>query len=379
MSRSRILILTYTQFDREPRALKQVRYLRHAHTVTTAGFGPAPFDDLEHIEIPRVNAQRWGILGRLMYLVALTLRVYRLIPFASALDAEVRRLLADREWDIVIAHDFQALDAAESLVPRHGVVLDLHEYAPRQNEHSRLWRWLIAPYFRWLCRTRVPSLAAVVTVGNGIAAEYRREFGWDSTVVVNATPYYDLQPGRVGATIRLVHSGIAATQRRLDLMIDAVRATSADVTLDFYLVEGGAGQLERLRVLAGDEPRIRFRDPVPYDELISTLNAYDVGLSILPPTTFNLEWCLPNKFFDFIQARLGIIVGPSPEMSRLVDERKLGAVLPDFESTSLTALLDSLTANDVQQWKAASNRHAEELSSERQASIWCDLVDRVLA
>jgi hypothetical protein len=219
-----------------------------------------------------------------------------------------------------------------------------------------------------------------VTVSQGIADEYQKVFGFDSTLVVNATPFADLKPQKVGAPIRLVHSGGVAVQRRLDIMIRGVRESSADVTLDLFLVDGGDAELfQELRDLAAPDPRIRILDPVPYADLIRTLNDYDVGLSIFPPTTFNLAWCLPNKFFDFVQARLGEIVGPSPEMARFVDEFGIGEVLPDFEPASLAAALDALTPETVTRWKAASHAQAAALSSESQAGIWEELIGRVLS
>jgi glycosyltransferase involved in cell wall biosynthesis len=372
-------VLTYTPFAQEPRALKQVLFLRDAHEVTTAGFGPAPFADVPHVEIPEIRPQRWGPFGRLLSLGLLVLHWYRPLTWINALDRTTARLLGGGGWDIVITHDLKALEIALELGPKHGVVLDLHEYAPRQEEHSFLWRLLIAPYFRWMCRQKVPQAAAVVTVSQGIADEYRREFGFDSTLVVNATPYQELEVDPVGTTLRLVHSGGVAVQRRLDIMIQGVRESSADVTLDLYLVDGESALMAQLRSLAGDDPRIRFQEPVPYRDLIRTLNGYDLGLSIFPPTTFNLAWCLPNKFFDFVQARLGVIVGPSPEMVRFVEECGIGLVLPDFEPSSLAAALESLTAERVAAWKTASDAHAAALSSESQASIWDELMTRVLA
>ena len=178
--------------------------------------------------------------------------------------------------------------------------------------------------------------------------------------------------------MKLVHSGGVAVQRRLDLMIQGVRDSSADVILDLFLVGGETPLLTRLKALAADDPRIRFREPVPYPELVSTLNGYDVGLSIFPPTTFNLAWCLPNKFFDYVQARLGVIVGPSPEMASFVEEYGIGMVLPDFEPASLARALESLTAEQVTAWKSASAAHASALSSESQAAIWDELITRVL-
>ena len=376
--RPRILVLTYTPFAQEPRALKQVRFLREANEVTTAGFGPSPFPDVPHVEIPHLAPQRWGIVGRLLSLGFLVLHLYRFLPWANALDRVTARLVGNGDWDIVIAHDLKVLEASLALNPRHGVILDLHEYAPRQEEHSFLWRLLIAPYHRWMCRTKVPLATSVVTVSQGIADEYKEVFGFDSTLVVNATPYYDLQPGEVTSPLRLVHSGGVAVQRRLDIMIQGVRESSADVTLDLFLVGGDSPLMSELKALAGDDPRIVFREPVAYDELVPTLNGYDVGLSIFPPTTFNLAWCLPNKFFDFVQARLGEIVGPSPEMARFVDEYKIGMVLPDFEPSSLARALESLTPEQVAGWKAASAAHADALSSESQARIWDDILSRVM-
>jgi len=378
MSRPRILVLTYTTFTQEPRALKQVRFLKSANDVTTAGFGPAPFADVPHVEIPEIRPYRWGTLGRMLAGVFLLIRWYSPLRWLNALDHATSRLLAGESWDIVLTHDLKALDIAFALRSRHGVIVDLHEYAPRQEEHSFLWRLLFAPYFTWKCRTQVPRAAAVVTVSRGIADEYQRVFGFDSTLVVNATPYHALEPRTVERPLRLVHSGGVAVQRRLDIMIEAVRATRAEVTLDLYLVGGDPAVLDELRRLADGEPRIRFLDPVPYQDLVAKLNEYDIGLSIFPPTTFNLAWCLPNKFFDFVQARLGVIVGPSPEMTTFVQEYRIGAVLPDFEPVSLAAMLESLTIEQVAEWKAASAEHAELLSSESQAEIWEELVARVL-
>ncbi len=255
----------------------------------------------------------------------------------------------------------------------------MHEYAPKQSLPSLKWNLLYQPYYSWLCRTYAARAAAVTTVSSGIVDEYRRVFGFEPTLVVNATPYQDLKIGLVGSPLRLVHSGGIAVQRRLDIMIQGVRESSANVTLDLYLVGGESALMAQLRALAGGDPRIRFREPVPYAELISTLNGYDLGLSIFPPTTFNLAWCLPNKFFDFVQARLDVIVGPSPEMERFVEEYEIGLVLSDFEPSSLAVALESLTAERVAEWKGASGRSVRELSGEEQGKIWGGIVAGMLA
>lgn len=377
--RPRILIVSYTPTSQEPRIIKQITEFRDRYHVTTAGFGPAPSGVDDHIELeylPRSHG-----LARIpgIFSLMLLLRLHRQYLRLEPRDRSSYQLLKGGDWDVVVAHDAQTLYLASRLAPRYGILSDMHEYAPKQDPASTIWNLLYQPYYSWLCRNYVAHAVAVTTVSSGIVDEYRREFGFDSTLVINATPYQELDVRPVAAPLRLVHSGGVAPQRRLDIMIQGVRESSASVTLDLYLVSDGSPLLAQLRELAAGEPRVRFREPVPYSELVRTLNDYDLGLSIFPPTTFNLAWCLPNKFFDYVQARLGVIVGPSPEMTRFVEQYAIGLVLPDFEASSLAAALDALTAEQVTAWKTASNRSVHELSGEEQGKIWGRIVAEMLA
>lgn len=377
--RPRVLILSYTRTGQEPRIIKQIAEFQGDYDVTTAGYGSAPLGVHEHIELewppPRSGFARLpGIFSLL-----LLLRLHRHYAALEPRDRASYRRLKDGDWDVVVAHDAATLFVAFRLAPRHGVLADMHEYAPKQSLPSFRWNLLYQPYYSWLCRTHAARAAAVTTVSQGIVDEYRRVFGFESTLVVNATLYQELAVGPVGRPLRLVHSGGISVQRRLDIMIKGVRESSADVMLDLYLVGGDSPLMAELKSLAAGDPRIRFLEPVPYGKLVRRLNGYDMGLSIFPPTTFNLAWCLPNKFFDFIQARLGVIVGPSPEMARLVDNYRLGLVLPDFEPSSLARALESLTVERVVQYKNASHRCVRELSGEEQGKIWGRLVAALTA
>lgn len=377
--RPRILILSYSPLASGPRPLKQIALLSKQYDVTTAGYGAAPLESLRHIELVQSAPYSTSLISRLKYRLAFVLRMYRLASAWNLRDKAALELLSNQEWDIVIAHDVKTIYVANCLSAKHGVLADLHEYAPKQGDDVLAWRLLMAPYYRWLCRTEVVKAAAVTTVSLGIVGEYEREFGFTPELVANATPFHDLAPTPVSTPIRLVHSGSAVAARKIEVMIEAVRHTSADVTLDLYLVESNSAYFRRLKDLAGDSARIHFRDAVPYDELIPTLNQYDIGVSILPPTNFNHLWALPNKFFDYIQARLGVIIGPSPEMARIVREFSVGHISPDFSADSLARVLESITPDQVGEWKRASHGHARELSAGEQVKVWASIVERMLA
>ena len=86
-----------------------------------------------------------------------------------------------------------------------------------------------------------------------------------------------------------------------------------------------------------------------------------------------------DEFFDFVQARLGIVVGPSPEMADLVRSHHLGVVLDDFTGEALAAALDDLDDADVAGFKAAAHAAARKLSAEEQVRGWVRAVDTLAA
>lgn len=50
---------------------------------------------------------------------------------------------------------------------------------------------------------------------------------------------------------------------------------------------------------------------------------FRIGVHILPPVSFNHRYAMPDKLFDCLQARFGVLIGPSPEMAGVVREHEL--------------------------------------------------------
>lgn len=372
--RPSLLVIAFSTLTSDARVLRQLRLLSETYAITTVGYGQAPHDGgielAGHVQIPD-NIVAWH-KDRKQLIVRRFQVAYDTAPVIKFLRAE----LTSGQWDLVLANDVESLPLAMGL-GASGVHADLHEYAPRQNEESWRWRWFVAPFNRWIVRRWVTQADSVSTVGDELAAEYQREFGLRPDVVVNAAPYVDRPPTPVGEPLRLVHSGLARRNRSLNVMIDAVRMAGRQTTLDLYLMPNDPTYLAELKTSAADLPQVSFHDPVAPNELGDRLAQADLGIFVLPPLTFNYRFTLPNKFFDFIQARLGIIVGPSPEMAGLVAKHGLGVVAPDFTAASLAAALDSLRDEEIAGFKAASDAVARELSAEEQIQGWARALERI--
>ena len=87
---------------------------------------------------------------------------------------------------------------------------------------------------------------------------------------------------------------------------------------------------------------------------------------------------LPNKFFECIQGRLALAVGPSPEMARIVREHDLGVISEDFSPKTLAQHLRSLDSKTINYYKLQSHKAARILSAEKNKELLLDLVKKLL-
>jgi len=372
----RILSISFSPLTRDSRVRRQLSVLREFGELTTVGYGPTPEGVTEHIEVPEDAPSLPQTPGGV---IRLALHGYRGVQLRAPGEVAALRQLKDlRRFDLVVANDARALPLAFAVAGDAPVLSDLHEWAPEENSTSLPWRLLVKPYMDWLCRRYLPRVAAATTVNDSIAGLYRERYGVLPKIVRNAGPFRELspsalQPGRV----RLVHSGIAIPDRNLEGLIDAVAALDDRFTLDLYLVNASRF-LSTLQERAAGNPRVRFHDPVPPDELPRTLNQYDLGVFLLPPQTVNYQFMLPNKLFDFVQARLGVVFGPAIETDRVIREHGIGLVTGGWSTDDLVATLRALTDEDVIGFKAASDHSARALSNESDLATQRSIVRQLL-
>lgn len=149
----------------------------------------------------------------------------------------------------------------------------------------------------------------------------------------------------------------------IEEMIDSLLLLDDRFELHFYLISHDEDYYRSLMERAAGDRRIVFHAPVPMNQLTKELNGYDLGFYILPPVNYNQLHALPNKLFEFIQARLGIAIGPSPEMGAYVRNYDLGIVAAKFTPEALAEELGKLDTHRVKVFKDNADRYARDLSS----------------
>jgi len=124
---------------------------------------------------------------------------------------------------------------------------------------------------------------------------------------------------------------------------------------------------------------VRLRPPVPMRNIVSELTSYDLGIAVYPPTSFNVLHSLPNKFFEFIQARLGVVTGPSPEMVRVLDKYECGVSAGSFEPKTVAELLNRLDEKTIMRFKIKSNEAAKQLCSEENMKVLDGMIQKIIS
>ena len=156
----------------------------------------------------------------------------------------------------------------------------------------------------------------------------------------------------------MIHHGAASPNRRLENMIEMMRYLDRRFVLDMILVPGDRSYIAHLRNLARDLPSVRFLPAVPMPQIPEFVNHYDVGVAAIAPTTFNTKHSLPNKFFEYIQGRLAIVIGPSPEMAKIIREYGCGVVADGFRPRDLANAVMSLDSQRIYAMKMNADRAA---------------------
>lgn len=377
----RILVFSFSNLQRDPRVRRQIWALRQQYHVVAAGFHSPEMEGVDFIETPYLNKPR-AFLDKIQRGLSLVcLRQYEQYYWTIDMHREAYERLKAVQCDLILANDLDTLPLAVRLAQEQSVPLlfDAHEYFPREFDNLWYWRWVYQPYREYLCHQYIPRVDRMMTVCQGIAQEYHKNFGKMPDVLVNSAKFHDLSVSDLeGQRIRMIHHGGTIPSRKLEKMVELMAYLDERFTLDFMLVVTQGDYFEYLKQLAAHESRIRFLSPVPGEQIIPFSNAYDLGLYLLPPTNFNNRYALPNKLFEFIQSRLAVAIGPSPEMAAIVREWDCGVVAEDFEPRSMARQLLQLTPERLYHYKQQSAAAAQALAFERVECRLLNLVEQLL-
>ncbi len=369
------LVISYSNLKSDARVKRQIGFLKKLGFEITVACYDAEDSELKLIKIrpPQLSPITKALSGVLLLLRRYA-QAYRLLYG--------QQLNLNQSFDLVIANDIEALPLAFQYKGNAKVLFDAHEYAPRHFENKLSWRIFFQGFNKYFCAKYIPLVDGMTTIGEGIANEYEKHYGVKPVIITNAPAFYNIRPKPTDPKkIKLVHQGIANPSRKLELMFDMMQHLDERFSLDLMLMNpihhSNIVYLEKLKALAKNDSRIQFVPPVSTDKIVPTINQYDIGIVLIPPINFNYQNTLPNKFFECIQARVALAIGPIPEMKKITEKFEIGVVSEDFTAKSLAKKLNSLSPEKIDEYKNNATSAAKELNAEKNQIFFTNLLSSI--
>lgn len=378
----RSLVISFTDHGRDPRVKRQIKWLTDmGASVITVGLGPSTFSVDKHINLASPSPR--SVIKKFISGFQLLLGQYQRYYWSQSVVKQLKELFENdlkESFDLILVNDFDPLPIAKKYKRGAKIVLDAHEYSPEEFSDRLIWKLLVKNYAVWLCRSFLGHVDAIISVNQEIGLKYAKVFNIPiPQVITNACPFVDLKPSEVDSErIRLIYHGVANRSRSIGCIIDLFSHLDDRFEMDMILVPGDQATIDSIKKMAKKFSKIRFLKPVPMEDIVPLTNQYDIGVFLLPPVNFNYLNALPNKLFEFIQARLAVAIGPSPAMANIVEQYRCGVTSHDFHPRSLARHLNALSFQDIYQMKLRSHEAAKVLNAEANKDIFIRCIERTL-
>ncbi|MEO6117270.1 MAG: glycosyltransferase [Pseudolysinimonas sp.] len=377
------LVVSMSPLATDPRILREIDWLASdGWIVDTLGIGPTP-DERVRRHFPTGRAPAWTE-PRVAKGLIHTLLPYR-ARFRLLMEPQLPADLRDSTgaYDLIVVNDVDLVPwiarRGRSLLAAGGRVhLDLHEWHPSEPGRAPdLTTRLIRGYQDWKTdQLASPVFTTRSTVAAGLGDLYVERYGVPPLRIIRNSPAYEaLQPTPVDPdAIDLVYHGNADLARGLGLLAVALPLLEPRFRLNLMLTGSDADKQALRALLAENSHRVVFHDPVPVAQIARRINAWDLEIIFYPPTIPNLKYSLPNKFFEAIEGRLGVVAGESPEMASLIREYGIGTVVDGWRGEDLAAAINQLTAEQIVAIKAGTEAATRVLNSQTERLVFEQLL-----
>ncbi len=143
----------------------------------------------------------------------------------------------------------------------------------------------------------------------------------------------------------LLYQGGLVKGRGVDLIVNAFKERVDD---KIVLVLMGEGQLkEKIMSEALLCSNIYYYPAVDSKIVLEYTASADIGIHLIQNTCLNHEYCMPNKLFEYAMAGLPVLVSNMKDMSKLVNEYKMGSVIKDFLVVEINQAIDEMLKCDL--------------------------------
>jgi glycosyltransferase involved in cell wall biosynthesis len=342
----KVISLLVTNFKNDNRVYRMAKSLSlHGFPTTVVAWKKGEVAEKENfngVEVERVvvSSDRWKrlnlIIGAIQY-----------FEFAFRVVSRYRKVDA---WH---CNDYEAFVIgvlAKMTRPKLKLIYDCHELESHRNGKGAFMRFAI----RTLEKLFISWTELVITVSPSIQDFYKRKYNLSFVALVRNLPN-EMQISHSN-TLReklelkndqlvFLYQGMLGKGRGIEVLLNAFDARD---TSEAVIVFMGFGALkEQIEAYASRKENIFFVPAVSYTEIPLYTGSADVGVNSVEPTCLSYEYSLPNKLFEYIQSEIPVLTNPLPDCAALVNEYKVGRVIPTWSVDSINAVVNDVLKEDL--------------------------------
>ena len=245
-------------------------------------------------------------------------------------------LLSKKNIHLIVSNDLDTLLPCFLVSKIRGIklIFDSHELFSESYEIQG--KKFVKFFWRSLENLLLPKVEFGITVSDSIASEYFKRYKKKFNVLRNTPPALNpkiLTPPPIPMDNHYNYLILQGTGINTDRGAEELVIALTLLPERFRLIIAGSGDIiETLQQIVKKNnlsKRVIFTGRLPYKQLMSITTRCFAGFSLDKPTCLNYRFSLPNKLFDYIQARIPVIVSQINETSKIVAENHIGLVVPE--------------------------------------------------
>ena len=286
-------------------------------------------------------------------------------------ELQLRLLIAlfkmPKKNSIILANDLDTLIPATiiSKIYNLPLVVDFHEIfseMPSLKDGSiqkRVWKLIES--------SLVPNLKFTYTVSNSYANWYNQSYGIQSEIIKNVPKQREAPNNSETLNQKIViYQGAVNPSRGIDKMILSMQFL--DNTQLWVIGDGPLlAEYKTLSKDIGVVDKVRFFGKLSPTELKEITPKADLGLSLEEDNGLSYRYALPNKVFDYIQARIPMLGSSDlPEIKELIEKYQIGDLIDNHHPEHIASKINAILKIDKQSFLANLDLASKELNWENQ-------------
>lgn len=333
-----------------------------------------------------------NILGEIRLWFDVALRRWDRLSFIKNRLVVMEHIKTHR-YDVIICHDllllpvlFVGLDSKSNRQEAEStrVIFDAREFYPLQNASSLRWRILFKVFNIYLCKTYAKRADKIFSVSPRFCELYKTHFGLKVELLLSLPPYYELNPKPINPQkIKILYHGALNKNRDIHKIIYLCQKLDKRFCMDFIFTGGAQEYRKKIEsTILGLQKQgynISVLPAVSLEQIVPFGNNYDIGFIYIPKHNRNLLATIPNKFFEYIQSRLALLLPPIVSLQDITEKYDNAIVSRNFSLDSLSHALNTLSVEEISKKKQNSHTAALEFNINQNAQKIRNILTELLA